>query len=152
MLIKLNKRRQRGIGLLELMLSLAIISVLLVMATRYYKSARQNQQVNDAISLVEAIIAASENWVIERDDYNGINISDLITAGYLPRGSNKDAWHGTATVSSGMNPNEITITFAGVPPSACLSLAYKLNNQTSHPASDPESLCSGDPAMFTAVF
>lgn len=153
MLIKFNTmQKQKGIGLLELMLSLAIISVLLVMATRYYKSARQNQQVNDAISLSQAIIAASENWVIGKNDFTGISVTELINKGYLPRGSDKDPWHSPTVVTIGSNSNQLKITMQGLPVEACRSLAEKLNNQTAEPSANPDSMCAGSPATFNATF
>jgi len=48
----IHKRKQRGIGLLELMLALAIIVILLVMATRYFLVASLNEKVNTMISTV----------------------------------------------------------------------------------------------------
>lgn len=59
---RLKIRKQKGIGLLELMLAIAIISLLLLMAVRYYKAARQQQQIADTISKVNGIIAAEANW------------------------------------------------------------------------------------------
>ncbi len=85
--------KQMGIGLLELMLSLAIIAVLLVMATKYYQQARMNQQINEAISLSQAIVAASANWVIGRDGYSGLSMDELINNAYLPAGSKRNPWY-----------------------------------------------------------
>jgi len=153
MLMKLRPSKARGIGLLELMLSLAIIAVLLVMATRYYKTARQGQQVNDAIAQVEAIVGASAHYSIGHDDYSKISIQALIEEGLLPKGSDLDPWHGQVTVSSGGNPNQITISMRDMPLSACWSLSEKLNKQTARPKEDPRSMCSStDPAVFSGDF
>lgn len=150
MIRRLSFKKQLGIGLLELMLSLAIISVLLVMATRYYSSARQAQQVNDAISLTEAIIAGSENWVIGKDNFSNISMTELVNGGFLPKGSHRDPWHGAVTVSKGGTDSQITITMQGVPNTACQNLASKLYNQTANPTGNATSLCGG--STFTATF
>ena len=55
-------KKQIGIGLLELMLSLAIIAVLLVMATRYYMSASMNSRINQTVSAILGLPAAAECW------------------------------------------------------------------------------------------
>lgn len=58
-----QNRKQQGIGLLELMLALAIIAILLVMATRYYMSASLNSRVNQTADAVNSLPAAGECWV-----------------------------------------------------------------------------------------
>ncbi len=154
----MKKSKQLGIGLLELMLSLAIISVLLVMATRYYQVARQGQQVNDAISEVQAIIAAGENWVTGgNDDFASLNdngLSKLIQNCYLPKGSNKNPWHGVTQVHAGDNPNQLKITMNSIPSKACLDLSNKLNNSTANPDQEARSHCSsdGNSSRYEAVF
>jgi prepilin-type N-terminal cleavage/methylation domain-containing protein len=45
----LTRNPQKGIGLLELMLALAIIAILIVMATRYFSKASDNQKINLAL-------------------------------------------------------------------------------------------------------
>ena len=144
--------KQRGIGLLELMLSLAIISVLLVMATRYYRTTKQNQQVNDAIAQVQAMVAASENWVIGRNDFTGISLANLIASGNLPDGSQFNPWHAQNTVRKASNPNHIIIAMNGLPQSACYNMAEKLNRHTATPQTNPHMMCTGIPATFYAEF
>ena len=144
MLNSINLRlKQRGIGLLELMLSLAIISILLVMATRYYKAARQAQQVNDAISLVQAIAGATANWVIGEDGYSSLqSIDTLVNQGYLPTGSQRDPWQGkTEVIGAG---NTVKVTLGDVPYAACLSLQKKIQNEISAFGSCPNKGSSGD--------
>lgn len=56
------KKNNKGIGLLELMLALAIIAILLVMATRYYMSASLNSRINQAGDALTSLPAAGECW------------------------------------------------------------------------------------------
>lgn len=131
MFISINQKlKQQGIGLLELMLSLAIISILLVMATRYYKAARQAQQVNDAIALVQGIAGATANWVIGEEGYSKLtSINKLITEGYLPKGSERDPWQGTTEVTG--NSSTVKVTLNDVPYAACISLQKKIQGEVS---------------------
>ena len=83
MLMRLN-RKEKGIGLLELMLSLAIIAVLLIMATRYYQSTRRSSQLNQIVQTTNAYIAAIETWKAGRTKPGEV-LTDaaLTTAGSL---------------------------------------------------------------------
>lgn len=124
---------QRGIGLLELMLSLAIIAILLVMATRYFASARQGQEVASAISMVQAISAASQSYfVANNNSWAGLAVSALKTGNYLPaNASAAGPWGGTVSVtqSDTANPTAVTITIPNVPEAACNQLNGALKSQ-----------------------
>jgi len=73
-------KKHMGIGLLELMLSLAIIAVLLVMATRYYMSAAMNSRINQTIDAIMGLPAAAECWASSGSNtsnpgnYTGLNL------------------------------------------------------------------------------
>ena len=89
-------KKLKGIGLLELMLALAIISVLLVAATRYFASTDSSRKVNDAASMLQAAINASEDVRTSDNNYSAIeSIETLRLRGLVP-----DSW----TVSSTLNP------------------------------------------------
>lgn len=125
---------QRGIGLLELMLSLAIIAILLVMATRYFASARQGQEVASAISLIQAVSAASQSFFVANGNaFTGLSASALKTQNYLPANTNLiNPWGGTVTVTGGSdtsNPTAVNITLTNVPGAACTQLAGALKSQ-----------------------
>lgn len=127
--------KQRGISVLEVMLSLAIIAVILVMATRYYKTAQQSQQVKNALNMVGGIVDAEVDYAAANSNaYNG-SIEDLSTKGYLPPGiggtgatAGNDPWGnpiGLQTNSGG----GFTITFTQVPVNTCNELASIVNQQ-----------------------
>lgn len=120
---------QRGIGLLELMLSLAIIAILLVMATRYFNSARQGQQIAEAISMVQAIAAASQNYFVANGNTMA-GVGSAITASgnnYLPNPPKNNPWGGTVSVTpdSG-NSSAVDIKMTGIPDAACPRLLEAL--------------------------
>ncbi len=126
MLKNLNSRRgQRGIGLLELMLSLAIISVLLVMATRYYKAADQGQKISNAISLVSGIAGAAAQYLSTHPGQE-VSLKVLVESNYLPNNflTITSPW-GTALELSGKGT--VTVTMKAVPKDPCTILKTSLS-------------------------
>lgn len=121
--IHMRSLRQCGIGLLELMLALAIIAVLLIMATRYYQSTSQSQKVNQAASDIQAIVAAGANFQVG-DPGGSYTIADLTK--FLPSTwsdpSKINPWGGGYTADSAAN-GAVDITVTGIPESACAPLA-----------------------------
>jgi type II secretory pathway pseudopilin PulG len=108
--INVMKRLQRGIGLLELMLSLAIIAILLIMATRYYQSASNNQNINQAVDMFNAVKSAVKNYM--NSNLNSTSyptVGQLQAAGYLPdnyaTSATANPWNGTICVSKGNGPS-----------------------------------------------
>lgn len=125
-----SPRKQRGIGLLELMLSLAIISILLVMATRYWIVSNRSSQVNRAVAQLGALQGAINQWKTGNPS-TPPTFTDLNNIGAL---SNMDyqnnavtnPWGGSVTLSSNTD-GSVTINMEQVPEAACNSLAVKYN-------------------------
>lgn len=127
--MKLRKRKnQKGFGLLELMLSMVIVALLLIMATRYYQSARSNARINEAVSLVQTIANAANNIEIGKGDYDGITNESVNT--YLPASAQKnmDPWGGVLTIAG--NKTTLTITMAGPGSTDCNKLVDALGSGT----------------------
>jgi len=62
-ILSISKRlHQRGIGLLELMLSVSIIAVLIIMATRYYSTVKRSNLINQTVSDIGMIVTAATQW------------------------------------------------------------------------------------------
>lgn len=79
-----------GISLLELMLSLAIIAILLVMATRYFTLARSIQQTNEAVNMLQTTMTAVDNWFWTFKKFKGtpngdISVANLVSMNLLPK-------------------------------------------------------------------
>lgn len=118
---KIEKYRHgKGIGLLELMLALAIISILIIMATRYYQTASRSQKVAEAVTQVNAIIAAVGKWKIgkiESDYVGGLSIQQLVDQGLLPNefkdGAHVNPWGGHIIITPLFRnrPHDLTIQF-----------------------------------------
>jgi len=157
----LNKK-QRGIGLLELMLSLAIIAILLIMATRYYGAASRSEKVNEGVALVQNIAAASAQWKAGHANYDKITAKALIESGMIPKqyvdtGDINTGttiitpWPGVTVSSLGPaskdNSQKVKVEmskFSGDYTYACNNLAQKFK------AEDPNAKCSG--GTFTVTF
>src|SRR5690348_16511372 len=101
------KIKQLGIGLLELMLSLAIIAILLVMAIRYYQSASNAQSINSAIDMINAVKSGVKNYMTSNIGSVEVpSVSKLAGSGYLPQTYKESAtanpWGGViGTTSAG---------------------------------------------------
>lgn len=105
-------KNQTGFGLLELMLSMVIVALLLIMATRYYQSARSNARINEGVSLISSIVNAANNIAIGTGDYSGVT-NTAINA-YLPSNSQGglDPWGGKLSVTG--KASTLTITMDGL--------------------------------------
>jgi type II secretory pathway pseudopilin PulG len=132
MLMKLNnKYRQRGIGLLELMLSLAIIALLLIMATRYYTTATQSQQVSSAVSMIQGIRAGAHVYYSQGGTPATLTMKALMDAGLVPKefgAVGGSPWQSTMTLAAAADKPPI-LTIPNVPAAACTMLGNMLKNQ-----------------------
>lgn len=116
-------KKQKGIGLLELMLALVIISVLLVAATRYFSSTDSSRKVNTAADILQAVINASEDVKMAGNSYELItNTQYLKDRGLLPADwtATSNPWGGDIQVVGAAT--EITLTLTNVPAKDCLAL------------------------------
>ena len=75
--------KQAGISLLEVLLSLAIISIILVMAMQYFTTAGNNQKLNMVRTFIGADMAAIQGYGINNNGYTGIGWTALVSNGYL---------------------------------------------------------------------
>lgn len=126
----------KGIGLLELMLSLAIIAILLIMATRYYQSASTNQKINQAVDMFAAVKSGVRNYYLSTKTFP-TGVQTLVQSGYLPT-SYLDGDKSTATTTANVNPwsgslaiaagtgDIFTVVMAGIPNGMCSQLTGRL--------------------------
>ena len=109
-------RLQKAIGLLELMLSLAVISVLLVIGIRYYQSVKYQQQLTITATLVKDIISASSSWGAAYPDYQKLSLQTLIDVNLIPTTYTKNPWGGDVDVrQADGDPHHIKIILADIP-------------------------------------
>lgn len=118
-------RTAKGIGLLELMLALAIISILIIMATRYYQTTSRSQKVAEAVTQANAVIAGAARWRIGKAGYDGLTIGNLSDLGLLPRemegGVGINPWGGDIVMGTSTG-GTLIFSFTQVDSKDCASL------------------------------
>jgi len=135
MMLKLNCSKQRGISLLEVLLSLAVIAIILVMATRYYKSAQQSQQASNALSMLSGIVTAETQYRAANNNAF-TDIKGLTAAGYLPANFGTDPWGGEIGLVVATTGG-FTITMPGPIPAQTCTILMGLVNSGSGTATCP---------------
>ena len=137
------RRTQRGVSLIELMLALAIIAIILVIATRYFARANLSQQVSNATDQVMGVRAAANSYLNDQKTANTLTIATLVAAGYLPKGyggtdgsgAGGNPWNGNITIGYGstgagtgtLATRSFTIGLTNIPVGACGPLEQKLD-------------------------
>ncbi len=73
-----------AISLLEVLLSLSIIAIILVMATRYFFVASNNDKINITRQQIGSLIAGINSWKNQNPQYTpGLTILELVNDGFL---------------------------------------------------------------------
>lgn len=123
---KTTKHLNFGYSLIELMLALAIIAIMLVVATRYYSTTSSSQKVNAGVNMLQAVINAGEDIKNTTNSYKSIvGIQKLIDQGLVPKNfsdTNINPWGGSINATSGTDTNFV-LTLTNIPLEDCLSLA-----------------------------
>lgn len=126
------KKNQRGMGLLELMFTLAIIAVLLLVAVKYYRVVRIGASSDEAVKKIMNIVAASERWGAGHSgsfsEITGIN--KLTEAGLLPEDFSTNEWGGKIDVKA-LSSSKIRVSIDQLSSQVCYNLGQKLGIQES---------------------
>lgn len=123
------RKIQRGFGLLELMLSMVIVALLLIMATRYYQSAHRVQRVSEAVTGVNAIIGAANEYAISSGSYT--SITDLsVLDDLLPGGATGEVgpWGLPYTITTPAASSFVLTVPTGTDAAGCTMLSNQLSN------------------------
>jgi len=136
------KKTLLGVTLLEIMLVLAIASMVIVMSIRYYQSASNNQKINAALNVITGMVAGGESVL-------GATGS-LATVGtaikpYLPNNKLPDSpWGGVVEVTAA---GESTYRFTvNVPAAVCPGLLALVNQNSKLSTSN-----CGTPGKITVI-
>lgn len=150
--------KQRGIGLLELMLGMTIIAIMIILATRYYQSAKRSQLVNQAVQDINSLRAAAVTWSVnETTGFMNLTMEKLKEEGLLPSHMSsaypdvKSAFGTDLTISQGIFGGQgFTVSFrAGT--AACNSIVSILKPDQ-YLAASAESDCSnGDVVVYVTT-
>lgn len=132
----LKRRWALGIGLLELMLSLAIIAILLIMATRYYQNASENNKRNQAVDMFSAVNGAVQTWKVDQgaESIDTLpSVKNLVEGGYLPPsygsdGSTAAPWGGAIEVDTDaeISGGKYSISMSGIPSNSCAATCRRV--------------------------
>lgn len=76
--------QQKGVGLLEIMLTLSVIAVIIILGTRYYEQSKRTQLVNQTVQQIGAVRSAVDRYLSSGRDRNLITWDELRERGYLP--------------------------------------------------------------------
>lgn len=141
---------QRGVGLLELLLAIAIIAVIIVTANRYYQSTSTAQKTNKAVSMIGDIYGAAHDYA-KRFDYDPskLSVAELISANLLSKQFENSPWGGSLTVGkSSKDAKYFDIRMDQIPGAACEEIKSRIEltfSDYEHEA----AVCSGSTLTVT---
>lgn len=116
--------------MLEVLLSLTIIFIILLMATRFYETAESSEKTNTAIRMLNSLTTAADDWFATYKTYQstgGITLTKqaLIDMGDLPQefaGNNPaNPWDGQVNITA-KDSAHVTVELTKVPHADCLNL------------------------------
>lgn len=161
-MLGLKAKYQQGVGLLELMLSLAIIAIILIMTTRYYSSASNSQKITSAVDEINAVKGAMGSYLAGypagQTPSPAPTIGSLVQTGLLPPTFVASGTSSSSTTNPwGMSISIGTITAQSYQvlmtmPSAdvCTTVMNQVNSSSGGGVNGPSSSCSG--GALTATF
>ncbi len=134
---------QRGISLLELLLSVSIIGVILILATRYFYISSNHQKINHTTSEIASVVVALQNWDPGNADFSALGntgILQLYKAGLLAESVDLQitlvdgvpstailysAWNRSIMLSGEVGSATITLDFLKPSDCAAVSAAFR---------------------------
>jgi type II secretory pathway pseudopilin PulG len=142
--IKMKKRIKSvaGVTLLEIMLVLAIASLVIVMSIRYYGNARSAENINILAESTQSIAAAMDSLSSTPGSYSTVTSAALTaTVGT----ANMKTPYGSNITMSGNVGGSYVVTITSLPSAVCLGLVQKLktNSKFTTPA------CTGTTVTYT---
>ncbi|MES2217580.1 MAG: hypothetical protein V4501_04115 [Pseudomonadota bacterium] len=117
-----------GVTLLEIMLVLAVASMVIVMSIRYYQNAQNSENTNIIMEEIQNIGAAADNLAQGTNSYSAITTSTINAIA----GSNNTTtpYGGTISISGQTGGNAYSVVIPSVPGPVCASLKSKLASNT----------------------
>ena len=121
------QKKLRGISLLELILVLAVVAILLVIATRFFEVANRSRQVNNAYQDIKTISAASQSWWEDHGrNYTKLKLTltKLVEGGYLVKSYQSNPWGGIISVTAASS-DQVKVEMTELDTKACANLAHR---------------------------
>lgn len=122
------KRKKRGLTLIETLLALGVAAIVIIGAVSFYNNAAGTNAINDAKGQIQAYVNGVKKVYASQSTYTGLDNATIIATGVAPQpaisGANGlvNPWRGTTTIASASGGSAFTVTMAGVPQDACVSL------------------------------
>jgi type II secretory pathway pseudopilin PulG len=139
----------RGISLIEILFSLAIICVILTIIFNYYTQNKRSLNVTKATTQIQKLVNLSYEWQAAQTqtDFTGISVAALQTAGLLStidHFSQIDPWGGDITVAPYQNdPHYVQILLTKIPNDDCINLRNRMVNDA-HQQTSSADCAKGD--------
>ncbi len=123
-------QKQRGIGLLELMLSLLVIAALIFLVTRYFTTTSENLKVSQAEEIINTLSKASYHYLEGQPNFKNISLTQLVQLGLIPNTfADTNPWRGAIDIKPSSDNANVVITLTGLPAASCNNLKEKLQKQ-----------------------
>lgn len=160
--MKNSKTKQIGIGLLEVTLSLAIIGLVLIVATRFYTSSSESRRIAEAHDQIGIIQNAAERWLLSHQDFSNMtyitSFKDFVNRDYLPLSylnNPKNPWGGSITVTyykASSYPSYMYVGFSGIPSSSALRLQSQYKSILCQAFSINPAFFTGDNPQIASLY
>jgi len=143
--MKKSLQAMLGVTLLEIMLVLAIASMVIVMSIRYYQSASNNQKINAALDTITGIVGAGESYLAgaPANGFTGATMATLTP--FLGGSAPVSPWGGAITVT-GVNSTSYTIS---MPASAAANVCTQVTGALAQNNKFTAVTCAGGTLKLT---
>lgn len=121
-------RKQQGNTLLELLLVLAVASVIITLAVRYFAVVEMNLQVAKAISRIDVVSRAGYDWLslAREGDFSKITLEELKNKELIRESESDNPWGGPIKVIAGSNQSHVKIILSDISPAGCENIRHNL--------------------------
>lgn len=121
----MKKTKLLGVTLLEVMLVLAVASIIILMSVRFYKSAGDSSQVNSVMQTIQGITAAADGLAQNDGSYTAATASAVQAVA----GSKVLIAPWGATIALAPTATSVVMTFSSAPgTSVCTQLTAKMGS------------------------
>lgn len=132
-----NSYHQRGLGLIELSLVIAILAGITIAVLAYFTIALREARITSAIKQITEVVEASYIWVRAEPNFQFISMQKLADNRLINpdwgTGKGINPWGGDFEVSYGINALSVKVDIRGIPgQQVCISLQEKLANKASN--------------------
>jgi len=141
--------KQKGISLLEVLLSIAVGAFIIVMVLRLYSTVHNDMKVNKFLTNVNNIVNASYQWYEgQSQGFTHISGDVLQSAGYIDAVTLDNPWGASITIAPSTPTGESVLIAATVPLKECTLIAEHLANA----ASNKTTQCTTIQGSYTGIF